>query len=64
MLIKKINNDMNITYDWYNRIRKPKAVSFHAYNFNEIFDNNRNNILYFSYNLTIRCYNLGYENNV
>ena len=51
MLIKKINNDMNITYDWYNRFRKPKVVSFHAYNFNEIFDNNRNNILYFSYNL-------------
>ena len=47
MLIKKINNDMNITYDWYNRFRKPKVVSFHAYNFNEIFDNNRNNILYF-----------------
>lgn len=48
MLIKKINNDMNITYDWYNRFRKPKVLSSHAYNFNEIFDNNRNNILYFS----------------
>ena len=57
---------MNITYDWYNRFRKPKVVSFHAYNFNEIFDNNRNNILYFLCNLTkrIRCYDLGYENNV
>ena len=52
MLIKKINNDMNITYDWYNRFRKPKVVSFHAYNFNEIFDNNRNNILYSLCNLT------------
>ena len=62
---------MNITYDWYNRFRKPKVVSFHAYNFNEIFDNNRNNILYVLCILTklnekqgIRCYNLGYENNV
>ena len=57
---------MNITYDWYNRFRKPKVVSFHAYNFNEIFDNNRNNILYSLCNLTkrIRCYDLGYENNV
>ena len=55
---------MNITYDWYNRFRKPKVVSFHAYNFNEIFDNNRNNILYSLCNLTLRCYDLGYENNV
>ena len=53
---------MNITYDWYNRFRKPKVVSFHAYNFNEIFDNNRNNILYSLCNLT--KYDLGYENNV
>ena len=53
---------MNITYDWYNRLRKPKVVSFHAYNFNEIFDNNRNSILYIL--CIIRCYNLGYENNV